>query len=247
MWKFITVLALLSGCGLTDGNGPNGQGSFTRVLNKTGATVVLVSPDEWTFADNFWDADCVDGVLDLFTFSIEGDSLVITATDTTPQPDCRIATRAEDVEVVECEGDGDLEQEGDVSGISTIRVTGNGAVNLDHLETGTLDLYAGGNGKVTIGDLQADMLLLELKGNGAVSLAGAVDEGDFLITGDGELMAQGLVIQDLYIDISGNGDGAITVENTIDGVTSGSGTLNAYGGAEGIVEVTGTGAVTLHE
>jgi hypothetical protein len=88
---------------------------------------------------------------------------------------------------------------------------------------------------------------MELSGEGDVYLGGAVTTGEFYVTGNGNLTAQELVIQDLMIEMSGDGNAILTVENTVSGEVSGDGSIDLYGGAEGIIDVTGSGLVNLHD
>jgi hypothetical protein len=67
------------------------------------------------------------------------------------------------------------------------------------------------------------------------------------ITGNGNLDARALVIQDLFIDMTGSGTAIVTVEDSIDGEISGNGTLEVYGDPLGSIDVTGSGLLTFHD
>jgi len=142
---------------------------------------------------------------------------------------CKIEVLADDdgVEDVESDGEGDLESEGEVKGVRSISVTADGHV----VDT----------------DLRIDHLDLTLAGNGDILLEGTSNSGDFDIGGNGDLEASDLVLQDLYVDLHGNGDASVTVENSIDGIVSGNGTLVVYGFPDGDVSVDGQGEVILSD
>jgi hypothetical protein len=236
------LLALLTACaseGPRD-DGSTSAGSFARVVNDSSATLVLVGPDEWLEDDeDGWDLDCdADVAIDL-----DGDALVISGNGDA----CTVRVRTGDVREVECDGDGDLDHDGDLRDISHITLNGNGSVRLHRLDTDVLDLDVGGNGFVAIDDLRAHLLRLDLTGSSDVQLGGIVAKAEMSITGNGNLDARELVLQDLIIDMTGSGTATVTVEHSIDGEIGGNGTLDVYGNPEGTVDVSGSGHLTFHD
>jgi hypothetical protein len=235
------LLALLTACaseGPRD-DGSTSTGSFARIVNDSSATLVLVGPDEWLDDDDGWDLDCdADVVVDL-----DGDALVISGGG----DPCHVRVRTEGVREVECDGDGDLDHDGDLRDISRIWVNGNGSVHLRRLDTDVLDLAVNGNGFVAVDDLRAHLLRLDLTGSSDVRLGGIVAKADMHITGNGNLDARTLLLQDLVIDMTGSGTATVTVEDSIAGEISGNGTLDVYGNPLGSVDVTGSGLITFHE
>ena len=233
------LLALLTACA---SEGPRDDGSsepFARIVNDSSATLILVGPNEWLDDDNDWDADCGSDVL----FGLDGDTLVISDGDAA----CNVRVRTEGVREVECRGDGDLDHDGDLHDITRISLNGNGSVRLHHLDTDVLDLAVNGNGFVAIDDLHAHRLRLDLTGSSDVRLGGKVAKADMHITGNGNLDARKLVIQDLFIDMTGSGTAIVTVEDSIDGEISGNGTLDVYGNPSGSVDVSGSGLLNFHD
>jgi hypothetical protein len=67
------------------------------------------------------------------------------------------------------------------------------------------------------------------------------------ITGNGNLDARDLVLQDLIVDMTGSGTATVTVEHSIDGEISGNGTLDVYGDPAGSVDVSGSGQLNFHD
>jgi hypothetical protein len=244
----ILMTALLTGCGMKLGGESTDldvQTSFSRVVNNTGATIVLVGPDQWS-AEDYWkqDADCASVLSDL-SIGVNDDVLTLSSNDPAVHQDCRVNVRQEHVREIDCDGDGDLGHDGNMKDLTTITVKGNGAVEIDTLETDHLDLAVYGNGAVRIDDLQADLLTLDMTGASDVFLAGAVEEGEFSISGVGNLEASELVIQDLWIELSGEGNATVTVEGTIEGALSGDGNIDVYGNPESTVEESGTGIISM--
>ena len=112
------LLALLFACaseGPRD-DGSTSAGPFARIVNESAATMVLVGPDEWLGDDDGWDLDCDEDV----TVGLDGDSLVISGNGDA----CIVRVRTEGVHEVECDGDGDLDDDGDLRDISRIRLDG---------------------------------------------------------------------------------------------------------------------------
>lgn len=234
------MIALCAACGPTS---PGAQVSYSRVLNHTGATLALVGPDDWSFDSEFWETDCGADVL---TADVVDGTLTLTTLDGSVDSTCTVNLRSMDIREITCEGDGDLIHIGDVTGLEKITVTGNGDLDLARLLTDALDLHARGNGRIAIADLQVGALQLDLGGTGDVVLVGAADQATFDITGNGNVDAQGLMIQDLDIQITGNGDATVTVVGTITGAASGSGNLDVFGAPTGTVDEAGSGTVTVH-
>jgi hypothetical protein len=257
MWKFVPVLALLGACTLNipdeiSIDGPGGDGSefkpFAKIVNKSGSNLDLVGADAWQFGDALWGTDCAADLLDDLSIDVVGDTLVIDSADTVTHHDCAVEARADDkVDEVDNDGDGDLGSDGTVTGIHGIHVNGNGNLTLGHVVTDELTLDARGNGEISIANLEADSLILDVSGNGDAMLAGAVDEGDFTVSGSGNLAARDLIVADLVISLTGTGDATVTATDTIDGTVSGNGDLDVYGDATGDVRATGTGEVTFHD
>ena len=235
------LLAFLTACA-SDGprdDGSTSAGPFARIVNDSSATLILVGPDEWLDDDNDWDVDCGSDLL----LGLDGDSLVISDGDAA----CHVRVRTEGVREVECNGDGDLDHEGDLRDISRIWLNGNGSVRLHRLHTDVLDLDVKGNGFVGIDELRAHLLRLDLSGSGDVRLGGKAAKAEMHIAGNGNLDARALVIQDMTIDMTGSGTAIVTVEDSIEGEITGNGTLDVYGDPLGSIDVSGSGLVTFHD
>ncbi len=223
-------------------NGPQDDGSagsFARIANDSDATLVLVGPDEWT-SDDAWEVDCDSDI----AVDLDGDLLVLSGRG---DGDCHVRVRTDHVREVACDGDGDLDHDGDLRDIARIDLNGNGAVHLHRLDTDVLDLAVNGNGFVAIDDLRAHMLRLDMSGSSDVLLGGIAAKAEMHITGNGNLDARALVLQDLAIDMSGSGTAIVTVEHSIQGEISGNGALEVYGHPLDAIEITGSGLLTLHD
>jgi hypothetical protein len=53
--------------------------------------------------------------------------------------------------------------------------------------------------------------------------------------------------QDLTIDVSGDGDVVIAVEDNLDGRARGNGTIDVFGSPEGTIDTLGDGDVVYHD
>lgn len=221
----------------------DGQGDFGRLENRTDATVVLVGPDARTYGDDRWAIDCDAESL---TVDVVGDALVIDA-DAAVTPACEVRARTGRIDAVWCNSDGPLRHLGEVTDLHELTVTGNGEVDLDVVITDHLDIAAGGNGALSVRSLLADRLTLDLGGNGDVTLGGVVRDARFDISGNGDLDARALLLQDLFIAMTGSGTAVVTVAGSIDGAVSGNGQLDVFGAPSGAVDTQGSAVVTLHD
>jgi cytoskeletal protein CcmA (bactofilin family) len=238
------------------GSGPNNPGSdppveepaeqsFDRVENKSDATVVLVAEESWTNPDAKWEVSCASSPLDILAEVTDG-VLTVTATDALLGADCAIKVRAQPVREIQVSGNGDLDVEGMVRDLAYVEIRGDGEVTLGTVQTTDLELSAHGNGQVKIDNLQADTLSATVAGRGDMWLSGAVPEAEIFVQGLGDLIAVDLLLQDLYIELSGAGNALVNVSGTISGKVSGDGNLDVFGNPDGDVEQTGAGHVIHH-
>lgn len=220
--------------------------TFDRVENETDAKLILVAEDSWTNPDAKWEASCTSSALDILVLEVNDGVLTVTATDALLGADCAISVRADPVREILVTGNGDLDVDGTVRDLAYVEIRGDGEVTLETVQTADLELSAHGNGQVKITNLQADTLNATVAGRGDMWLAGAVPEAEIHVVGIGDLIAEDLLIQDLFIEVTGAGNALVNVSGTISGKVSGDGNLDVFGNPEGDVEQTGAGHVIYH-
>jgi hypothetical protein len=222
----------------------DGQGDFDRLENRTDATVVLVGPEAWANGDDRWVTDCDAKAL---SADVTDGALVIGGAGADITAACEVHVRTGLIDQVWCNSDGPLRYLGEVTDLHELIVTGNGEVDLNVVVTDHLDVAALGNGTLSVNSLLADQMTLDLGGNGDVTLGGVVRDARFDISGNGDLDARALLLQDLFITMTGSGTAVVTVEGTIDGAVGGNGQLDVFGAPTGEVDTQGSAVVTLHD
>jgi hypothetical protein len=219
---------------------------FDRVDNQTDGRLILVAEENWTNPDAKWEASCASSELDVLVFDVEDGQLTVKATDALLGADCDILIRAEPVREILVTGNGDLDVDGIVRDLAYVETRGDGEITFGTIQTEGLGLEAHGNGQIKIDNLQASTLKATVAGRGDMWLSGAVPEAELYITALGDFIGEDLLIQDLYVELTGAGNGLVNVSGSISGEVSGDVNLDVFGNPEGDVKQTGAGHVIYH-
>jgi len=117
------------------------------------------------------------------------------------------------------------------SNISRYRLTEDSSVELQNLlATETITLEALGDSSF-FGEVNTSNFIVELSGDSSMDVFGTANNLNARLNGDSTLRDFDLDVEDLIIDLSGDSDAFLTVENTIDLEASGDSALNFSGGA----------------
>jgi len=219
---------------------------FDRVENDTDAKLILVAEESWTNPDAKWEVGCSTSDIDILVFDVVDGVLTVTATDALLGADCDIRIRAEPVRQILVTGNGDLDVDGTVRDLASVETRGDGQVTLGTVQTTDLTLEAHGNGQIKVDNLQADTVLLTVGGRGDMWLAGSVPDAEVYVSGIGDLIAEDLLVQDMYIELTNAGNAIVNVSGTITGKVTGDGNLDVFGNPEGDVNKVGEGHVIYH-
>ena len=125
--------------------------------------------------------------------------------------------------------------------LDRIEVTGDGTVIGDEfLTVQDIELRVSGSGELNLG-LLADDIYTRVSGSGDVFLEGTADEHELRISGAGDVRAFDLATNECEVNVSGSGDGEVTVSTWIHGRISGSGDVYFRGFPEIDVDISGSG------
>jgi len=219
---------------------------FDRVENDSDAKLILVAEESWTNPDAKWEVGCTSSDIDILVFDVVDGVLTVRATDALLGADCDIRIRAEPVRQILVRGNGDLDVDGTVRDLALVETRGDGQVTLGTVQTTDLTLEAHGNGQIKIDNLQAETLLATVAGRGDMWLSGAVPDAEIYVSGIGDLIAEDLLVQDMYIELTNAGNAIVHVTGTISGKVTGDGNLDVFGNPEGDVTKVGEGHVIYH-
>jgi hypothetical protein len=250
----LMVLALLAapGCVLFGGNDSpdtddDGPGPFVRVVIENGVDLSLVHGRQWEDEARPWHLTCTDTQPSDVKVLVADDALKVTGGDADFGADCTLELRAEPLREIVFDGNGDLDVDSPIRGLEQIEVHGNGDITFAGIVSDTLTIETGGNGTVEIGSVDVADLDLTTTGRGDTRIEGTATTAIASVRGIGDLVAVGLTIQDLYIEVTGAGNASVFVTGTIDGFVSGDGNLDVWGNPTGAVEQRGAGQVVFHD
>jgi hypothetical protein len=127
--------------------------------------------------------------------------------------------------------------------INELSLSGSGdIVGENFFEVNDIILRIVGSGDMDLG-LNADDIEADITGSGNMILEGSGDSLDTRISGSGDVRAFNLEVNRAKFDITGSGDGEITVFDELDVRISGSGDVKYKGNPEVDVVITGSGRV----
>ncbi len=130
--------------------------------------------------------------------------------------------------------------------ISTIIQSGSGNIELYEMEVSSdFKVQNVSSGDVTLRDLSVPgTLFAELVGSGNIWVKGKADNGDYVLSGSGDMDAESFRVFDCTASISGSGNIHTYVYDLLEASISGSGDLYYYGNTTEVVKhVTGSGSV----
>ena len=107
-------------------------------------------------------------------------------------------------------------------GLSSLKLSGSGAITADYFETGDFDVAVSGSGKINAA-LGADRINGTISGSGDIILTGFASEADFNISGSGKIDSYDLEQEYCSAKISGSGNMYVNVSEILDATISGSG------------------------
>ena len=131
--------------------------------------------------------------------------------------------------------------------LSAAKLAGSGNMTVAFEEPAQpLDLYLSGSGSIRF-DGSAAALGAFLSGSGDIRVAGTTSDADLKLSGSGSIRGQNLDSDSAAIVLSGSGDIAANVHDSVQVSLSGSGQIDLYGGATiATLSHTGTGDINQH-
>lgn len=117
-------------------------------------------------------------------------------------------------------------------------ITMNKPVRQQHIK-----LSISGSGDVAMRDVECTSFIAKLSGSGDVSLGGAAREGEYKITGSGDIDAYGFRVDNLQCSVSGSGDIEAYAVKTLKARSNGSGDISYRGTAQVDKSSTGSGDI----
>lgn len=131
-----------------------------------------------------------------------------------------------------------------IPAISALRMRGSSDVlGATVWEGDALTVEVSGSGDVDL-ELYYDELATRITGSSDITLAGEVIEQTVSVTGSGNYRARALSSDECLIDVTGSGDGIVSVDRLLDVKVTGSGDVVYYGNPEVRSSVSGSGDLT---
>ena len=131
----------------------------------------------------------------------------------------------------------------DVDQLEAMTISGSGDLfGVGIFELGDLEIDLNGSGDVDL-ELLADDIETEVRGSGDVNLQGDADTHDIRISGSGDVESFGLWTEKTDIRLSGSGDAEVYVEDVLDVVITGSGSVYYKGFPDVNATITGSGSI----
>lgn len=126
--------------------------------------------------------------------------------------------------------------------LDAIKLLGSGIVNCDSLNATNIDINLSGSGEIFAG-IWGDFADIDISGSGKTTLWGEVNEGEFKISGSGDIRAYDLEQDTCFATISGSGSMYVYVKDYLNAKITGSGTINYKGNPIIQTQITGSGNV----
>ena len=130
-----------------------------------------------------------------------------------------------------------------VNNLRDVRAEGSGQVTLNALHVPTLDLTLAGSGDAQVSALKADRLTLAIAGSGSLTAAGDAAEQSIVISGAGEFHGEALRGRSATVRITGSGNAAVQVRDTLHVDIEGSGNVTYEGSPRIAQRISGAGEV----
>ena len=138
-------------------------------------------------------------------------------------------------------GDGEIDIAGDVSKIN-VSISGDGVFQGERLFAEVALIRVSGDGDALIN--VSESIDIDLSGDAEVDVFGTADLQEIKISGDATVRNQGLISQDTYIDMSGEGEVEVQVNNILDIKVSGSGKVCYVGTPQLVLDISGDAKVS---
>lgn len=195
-------------------------GSFDHVRLETSADVVVQIGHSQSIRLT---AD--DNLLDNFSFTLNGDTLVIDADQSyRTEKGILVDIEVPELDGVSIQGSGDLEVKSGLEGKRfSADIHGSGDIILHHVRVGELTL--------------------EVSGSGDIAAAGKVENLDAQVNGSGDIEALDLRAANAHVRVNGSGEVQVRAVDTLDATISGSGDIYYEGDPTMSISISGSGDV----
>lgn len=160
------------------------------------------------------------------------------------------------VEICDCDPSVELTEDADFSSVNSnsgrVTITGSGSgwwgKPAIYLKTRSLsEVSVTGSGTIRVKRMEGESLSVRLTGSGDVKLHGRVESLSVTKTGSGEVEAHKLRAQNVNVTSSGSGDMTVCVNDSLSGLSTGSGDIEVYCEPKRIdVQSSGSGNVETH-
>ncbi len=130
---------------------------------------------------------------------------------------------------------------------STFALTNNGSgdITLSKIKSETFTLANSGSGDIELKELAVQNLAARLNGSGSLTAQGTVNKGTLETFGSGDILARNTTFQEATAQTSGSGGIALSVVQTLNATTRGSGDITYYGNPPNVNRTsTGSGRVS---
>ncbi len=122
-------------------------------------------------------------------------------------------------------------------------VTGSGTIDIDKAKTLRFDAAVSGSGRVGVGAVDAEAVTLGLLGAGQIAIGGKAKSLRATIQGSGDLLAEGLIVDDARLNADTSGTVDIGIRRTADITATGPGDVRVMGKPLCTVKQLGSGRV----
>ncbi|MGD2034224.1 MAG: head GIN domain-containing protein [Bacteroidales bacterium] len=107
-----------------------------------------------------------------------------------------------------------------------VELTGSGNVDVYDFECQDIEIINSGSGGIDVINLYSTGAVdLSVYGSGSISIWGKAHTGDYLLTGSGDILADGLMVDDCYVSNSGSGNVYCHAYDYLEAVLNGSGDI----------------------
>ena len=224
----LSASALLAACSpghVGDGDAKTQErsvGPFSQVVNASPLDVELTAD---AGAEAKLTVTCDGNLHEFIETALDGDVLSIKVGGRLKaKTRCVVEAAVPELSAVEVDGSGDLQVTGPAPKLSALATRGSG------------DLFAE--------QLSAPKIRASTSGSGSLKLGGTTDQVELSSSGSGDIEARALESRTAQASTSGSGAIELTVTETIEGQTSGSGDIVVYGDPSGrTVASSGSGEV----
>ncbi|MCF8296673.1 MAG: DUF2807 domain-containing protein [Saprospiraceae bacterium] len=126
--------------------------------------------------------------------------------------------------------------------LNNIKLLGSGDIYCDSITANNVDISLAGSGEIYAG-IWGDYAEVDISGSGKTTLWGEISEGDFKISGSGDIRSYDLEQDTCFATISGSGSMYVYVKDYLDAKITGSGTVHYKGNPITHTHITGSGSV----